>query len=361
MAMDQNQDRRRGHFHRGRRGQDRRGFERRTPPPQAQEHGRDQVDVEQIMREVRARIAQRHGIELSTQQIQELAARRLESILDPRSVKPALLDQVRQAASAPGRRGEHPPIEAPYTFNEGAIYESHRGLLRFFRRLFAPLLKLLFNPAPIERALTTQARLNVEAAQREAERERQQTEWNALHYEIVQRLVTEVSRVSIELQAMSGRIESLSAKVDFNERRVRGIEGAMHQARPAARSADIQVAATTPISEAGPGAEPVAEPGPIGEGAKRRRRRRRGRRGGAPGESSPMTTNAAPPAEQAIEHEPAAETPPEPPTGHEGPAVALEREPMQAASEPAPPASEIPPTPEAPPEAREIPQTPTEE
>src|SRR5688500_17449270 len=187
--MDQNQDRRRGHFHRGRRGSERRGFERRTPPPQAAEHaGRDHVDVEQIMRDVRARIAQRSGIELSSQQIQELAARRLESILDPRAIKPALLDQIRRAASAPAERpGPEPPVEPAYAFDEATIYESHRGLLRFFRRLFNPLLKLLFNPAPIGKALSTQARLNVEAGQREAERERRQSEWNALHYEIVQR------------------------------------------------------------------------------------------------------------------------------------------------------------------------------
>ena len=53
------------------------------------------------MREIRARISQRHGIDLSTQQIQELAARRLEAILDPRTVKPSLLEQLRRSAGAP--------------------------------------------------------------------------------------------------------------------------------------------------------------------------------------------------------------------------------------------------------------------
>lgn len=294
--MDQNQDRRRGQFHRGRRNPDRRGMERRTPPPQAQEHsGRDHVDVEQIMRDVRARIAQRSGIELSNQQIQELAARRLESILDPRTMKPGLLDEMRKAAAAPAaRQGQDAPVEPAYTFDEATLYESHRGLLRFFRRLLGPLLKLLFNPTPIAQALNIQSRLNVEAAQREAERERRQAEWNALHYQIVQRLVTEVSRVSIEVQAMSTRIESLSAKVDFNERRVRGIEGTVHQARPAGRPAEIQSAASVPAGEAATAApaqqqpEPAAVDGaqPSSEGAKRRRRRRRGRRGGGmPGES----------------------------------------------------------------------------
>jgi hypothetical protein len=96
MPMDHNQGRR-GHFHRGRRGPDRRGPERRQGPPTDQGNRperTDRLDVEQVMREIRARIAQRSGIDLSNQQIQELAARRLEAILDPRGLKPELLDQL---------------------------------------------------------------------------------------------------------------------------------------------------------------------------------------------------------------------------------------------------------------------------
>src|SRR5688572_4261591 len=227
-TMDQNQGQRRGHFHRGRRGSDRRGLDRRTPPPPPERSGggRDQVDVEQIMREIRGRIAQRQGIDLSNQQIQDLAARRLETILDPRAIKPSLLDALRRSAGAQAQRAaEKIPNEPAYSFEDTTIYDSHRGLMRFMRRLLNPLLKLFFNPNPLIRALHIQAKLNVEAAERDAERDRRQTEWNALHYEIVQRLVTEVSRASLELQALSLRIESLDAKVEFNERRVRAMEG----------------------------------------------------------------------------------------------------------------------------------------
>ncbi|MBM3820759.1 MAG: hypothetical protein FJW14_17330, partial [Acidimicrobiia bacterium] len=245
-----NQERRRGHFHRGRRGPDRRGQERRTPQPQEQPPSRDHVDVEQIMRDIRARIAQRHGIDLTTQQIQELAARRLEAILDPRAIKPALLDQLRKGAGAqpePARASGEPA----YTYAEGAVYESHRGLVRLFRRLFKPLLMLFFNPTPVEQALAAQVRMNAEAAQRDGERQRQQAEWNALHYEILQRLVTEVARASLDLQAMSARVESLSAKIDFNERRVRHMEGSLHQARPTGRPQQAQhVADSAPAAGA---------------------------------------------------------------------------------------------------------------
>jgi hypothetical protein len=300
-TMDQNQGQRRGHFHRGRRGSDRRGLDRRTQPaPQPERGSGNQVDVEQIMREIRGRIAQRQGIELSNQQIQDLAARRLESILDPRAVKPSLLEAMRRTAGAQAQRAaEKVPNEPAFSFEDTTIYDSHRGLMRFIRRLLNPLLKLFFNPNPLIRALHIQAKLNVEAAERDAERDRRQTEWNALHYEIVQRLVTEVSRASLELQALSLRIESLDAKVEFNERRVRAMEGSAHRARPQtgpARPAEPQpaVAISTVEAEPAPQADTqtaAAAEGPhTSEGARRRRRRRRGRRSGTgSGEASSTT------------------------------------------------------------------------
>jgi hypothetical protein len=292
MPIDHNAQGRRPHYNRGRRGPDRRGPERRTQP--AQEQGRapggDQVDVEQIMRDIRARIAQRHGIELTSQQIQELAARRLEAILDPRTMNPALVEQLRRGASAPPEIAPAAPDHG-FTFEDTTLYESHRGFLRFMRRLLNPLLKLFVNPNPVIDALKTQARLNREAAARETERERRQTEWNALHYDILQRLVTEVSRVSIEMQSVSLRVESLSAKVDYNDRRVRSLENTVPPGRqqPQPRGEHVP-APSAPIT---PGGAVVADAGaaeaPSAEGARRKRRRRRGRRsgGGIDGASAP--------------------------------------------------------------------------
>jgi hypothetical protein len=94
--MDHPPSGRRPNYHRGRRGSDRRGNERRAtqqqPAQQAPRTSGDHVDVEQIMREIRSRISQRHGIELTPQQIQDLAGRRLEAILDPRTVNPTLFE-----------------------------------------------------------------------------------------------------------------------------------------------------------------------------------------------------------------------------------------------------------------------------
>jgi hypothetical protein len=287
--VEQNQDRRR-HYHRGRRGPDRRGVERRTPPQGEGSQQRDGVDVEQIMRDIRARIAQHHGIELTNQQIQDLAARRLEAILDPRAIKPALLDELRRSAGTPVPA---PPVtpEPAYTFDDTTLFASQNAFVRLLRKLFAPFLRLLFNPKPIARALGMQSRLNVEAAQREAARTQQQAEWNALHYEILQRLVIEVSRVSIDMQALTMKVESLSTKVDFNDRRVRGIEAIVHQPRSSGRPVEPQAAASTvvvgndiPAAAAAPETSQAPGVGQSGDGTRRRRRRRRGRRGTMPAE-----------------------------------------------------------------------------
>jgi hypothetical protein len=315
--MEQKQERRRSHFQRGRRGPDRGGADRRPQQTQAQEKpGRDQVDVEQIMRDIRGRIAERQGIDLSTQQIQDLAARRLESILDPRTIKPSLLDAMRRAAGTGAARGaDKAPNEPAYTFEDSTIYESHRGALSLIRRLLNPLLKLFFNPNPLIRALHVQAQLNVEAAERDAERSRWQTEWNALHYEIVQRLVTEVSQVSLELKSLVMRVESLDAKVDFNERRVRGIEGSVHRSRPQGRPAEPIVASTAVGGGETAPADAVTETsaasveGPPSDGTKRRRRRRRGRRT----DMSPSDTVSA--GQAALVGEPLAATALTPPPG----------------------------------------------
>ena len=313
MAMDHNQQGRRGgHFqNRGRRGPDRRGPERRQPPPPEQINRGDRVDVEQIMRDIRARISQRSGVDLSNQQIQELAARRLEAILDPRSLKPGLLDQLRRGAGDRQPSSEVAPA-LPSLFEEVNLYDSPSGLLRFFRKLLNPILRLFFNPTPIAHALAVQGRLNADAAARETERDRRQAEWNALHYEILQRLVTDVARGSLEAQSLSLRVESLSGRVDFNDRRVRAFEGtqvraprpqeaaAAPPAQPGAAVAVPQEPTVAPLTTEGQQGQP-GQPQP-GDQPRRRRRRRRGRRGTGTGTApgAPTETVAGAPAAASV-------------------------------------------------------------
>jgi|SRR5688572_24714932 len=293
MATDQHpHGNRRPHFHRGRRGNDRRGDRRPQAAPVADPARTDGIDVDQIVREIKARIAQRHGIDLSPGQIQELAARRLEAILDPRGIKPSLLEQLRKSAGTPAQIA---PLEPPagYDFEDHTIYDTHNGLLRAIRKLLNPLLKLFLNPNPVAHALNTQAKLNKEAAKREQERERTQAEWNALHYTLVERLVTELSRTSIEAQSLGLKVEALSARVDFYERRVRGLENTAQPAQAAPAAPVPSSYSPAPSARASGGTDGgTAEAS--GDSARRRRRRRRGRRGpGAPDGSGTAIAGSA--------------------------------------------------------------------
>ena len=288
---------RRPHYHRGRRGG--RPPDRRPAPGPQEQSNRDHVDVEQIMRDIRSKIARRHGIDLTPQQIHELAARRLEAILEPRHMPPSLMEQMRRAA---GERIEvpSPQSDAIAELDEDAIYTSHRSFLRTLRRWLNPILKLFFNPTPLVDALRDQAKRTNAAAAREAELYARQAEWNALHYEILQRLVTEVSRTALDAQTLVPRIEALAARIDFNERRVRAMEGSTPAppARTSPRPEPPSSEAPRPMTVgSADGSAPAASTSGVSEGPRRRRRRRRGRRGPGPsfGEPSAATSGVVQP------------------------------------------------------------------
>ena len=57
----------------------------------------DAVDVEQIMRQIRARIEAKRGVDYTEQQIQELASVKLERFLNPKGVRSDLVEQFRRA------------------------------------------------------------------------------------------------------------------------------------------------------------------------------------------------------------------------------------------------------------------------
>ena len=222
----------------------------------------DNVDVEQIMRQIRARIREKRGVDYTEEEIRELANVKLEKFLDPRGVRSDLLEQFRRK-----REASLPPN---FKFEDTTLYETHRGFLAFMRKLLNPILKLFFNPNPLIEALNIQSKLNA-----------QQAALEPLYYEVIHNLVLETTRLGIDVKNLKMRVESMSSRLDFDERRARALEGVV-QYRPGA----------VPPLQPPTGGE-RREPRTDADQAERRnrRRRRRGRkrpddRGGAPGAPS---------------------------------------------------------------------------
>ena len=212
----------------------------------------DNVDVEQIMRQIRSRIREKRGVDYTEEEIRELANVKLEKFLDPRGVRSDLLEQFRRK-----REASLPPN---YKFEDTTLYETHRGFLAFMRKLLNPILKLFFNPNPLIEALHIQSKLNA-----------QQAALEPLYYEVIHNLVLETTRLGIDVKNLKMRVESMSSRLDFDERRARALEGVV-QYRPGA------VPPLQPPTGGGDSRESRAGESAEQSERRNRRRRRRGRR-----------------------------------------------------------------------------------
>jgi hypothetical protein len=262
----------------------------------------DSVNVEQIMGQIRARIREKRGVDYSEQQVRDLAATKVDKLLEQfRRTKPP----------------EPPPN---FTFEADTLFESGSGLMRVIRRLLRPVLKLFINPKVLADALHTQSQLNARQAQLEASR-------HMLYDELIHNLVIEGARLGLEAKSLKMRVESLASRLEFSERRVRTLESAAVYKAPTEDRPAPPLVPTAPASPswspapsppplpapssfapaaisspapgpdlASPSAQPVAPgPRPMGPGPsgapdgqhRRRRRRRRGRRGGGSGGVNP--------------------------------------------------------------------------
>lgn len=233
----------------------------------------DAVDVEQIMRQIRARIREKRGVDYTEEQIQELASVKLEKFLDPKGMRSDLVEQFRRT------RGASPP-PPNYAFEDSTLFDSHRALVRWIRTLLRPILKLFWNPNPLIHVLHEQSEINELYAQQFHVRD----ELDTLYYEVIHNLVLEVTRMGIEVKNLKMRVESMSSRLDFDERRARALEGVVQyragttvprdrpRAQPAGAAADATPSGAVSAATGG-------EAGQAGMAARRRRRRRRGRRG----------------------------------------------------------------------------------
>jgi hypothetical protein len=286
----------------------------------------DSVDVEQIMRQIRARIREKRGVDYTEAELQQLASVKLEKFLDPRGLRSDLVDQFRRHRIV----SEAPPN---YEFEDTTLYETHRGLVRWLRKVLNPILKLFFNPDKITSALHIQAKANAEFHRRFRQRE----EIDPLYYEVIHNLVLEITRLGIDVHNLKMRVESLSSRLDFDERRGRALEGVVEYRRsrgtpgapgtpgppeparpgasgppgtPGATAAGAPGTSGTPEAPGTPGlpAAPGGEGGLRSEGERRRRRRRRRRR---PGQTLAETSGATARGETRAIDAPGATTAPE--------------------------------------------------
>jgi hypothetical protein len=225
----------------------------------------DSVNVEEIMGQIRARIREKRGVDYTEEQIRELASVKLERFLDPRKVRSELLQQFREGGISPLPN---------YSFEDTTLFESRRPWLALVRRMLKPLLQLFINPNRLVQALHMQAGINAHHEQ-----------YTNLAYEVLHNLVLETTRLGIEVKNLKMRVESLSSRLDFSERRARALEGVVLY-RPGEE----------PEAEAGADGQEAgrSDTGPSAEG-RRKRRRRRGRRGPGmrgPGETTPAEGRA---------------------------------------------------------------------
>src|SRR5262245_31149682 len=79
----------------------------------------DAVDVEQIMRQIRARIREKRGADYTETELQQLASVKLEKFMDPKGLRSDLIEQFRKRQAAPGtvapaEEGAPAPALSPY-------------------------------------------------------------------------------------------------------------------------------------------------------------------------------------------------------------------------------------------------------
>ncbi len=159
----------------------------------------DGVDVQAIMASIRKRIEEKRQGLYTAEEIQQIAERHLDAVLDAHDFNPDFVKDFRAQ-----------PTRWNFAFHEETVYESSRGAvgraLRTLRRLLNPIQKLFWNPNPMISALSRQSDLN------------------AYYVHLLTNLAVEVTRLNLELQDVKNRYLALQGKVEFDSRREKTLE-----------------------------------------------------------------------------------------------------------------------------------------
>ena len=199
----------------------------------------DSVDVDQIMTQIRARIREKRGVDYTEEELRQLASVKLENVPRPDAGPLGPARSTTGGSGSPARARRWLPPPENYAFDDHLVYGSARGasgrLITRVRKLLNPVLKLFFNPNPIIHVLHRQSAINDTPAS-------SSTATSALNYEVMHNLVLELTRLSIEVKNLKMRVESVSGRLDFSDRRARALESVVQYkpgTGPAAEQADV--------------------------------------------------------------------------------------------------------------------------
>jgi hypothetical protein len=157
------------------------------------------VDVQEIMRAIRKRIDEKKQRLYTDDEIQEIAERRLDSVLDAHDFSSTLIADFRAH-----------PERWNFSFEAETLYRSSRGLvgtvLRALRGALQPVQKLFWNPNPLISALSRQSELN------------------RYYVHLLHNLAVEVTRQNLELQDLKNRNLQLQGRMELLARREKTLE-----------------------------------------------------------------------------------------------------------------------------------------
>jgi hypothetical protein len=158
-----------------------------------------EVNVEEVMRQIRERIEERKKSVYTEEEISELAGRRLQAVLEAHDLKVDFLQSFRAE-----------PARWNFAFGTETIYRSSRGAvgltLEAIRRALRPVQKLFWNPNPMISALSRQSDLN------------------KYYVHLFHNLVLEVTRLNLEIQDLKNRNLQLQGRLELQARREKTLE-----------------------------------------------------------------------------------------------------------------------------------------
>jgi len=160
----------------------------------------DVVDVERVRQTILAEIDRKKGDLFTEEELEALAERGLEAVLQGHELRGELLEEFRSRDP-----------QWNYSFDTESIYRSSRGLvgqvLELLRRVLRPVQKLFWNPNPMISALSRQSDLN------------------RYYVHLLHNLVLELSRLNLEVQELRNRNLQLVGRVEMLARREKTLEG----------------------------------------------------------------------------------------------------------------------------------------